>query len=67
MNKLFRIVVIISVVILAFFTILDRIHLAEGGDYFSGKRMLVSAIFVSAVIVLILLVRIIEKITKKRK
>ena len=63
MNKLIKIVAILSIMALAFLAVLDRIHLAEGGEYFSGKRMLVSAIFVFAVLILILLIRIIEIIT----
>ena len=67
MNKLIKFVAILFFLALAFLMLLVKIHLAEGGDYFSGKRMLISAIIILAVLVLCLLIYIIETITKPRK
>jgi hypothetical protein len=67
MNKLTKIVAMLFFVAFGFLAILARIRLAEGGDYFSEKRMLVSAIIIFAVLVLFLLIHIIEVITKTRK
>ena len=67
MNKLIKIVAILAGVALLFLAISAKIQLAEGGEFLSGKRILVSAFFIFVVLVLSLLSHIVERITKNRK
>ena len=66
-NKLIKIVAILSIVALAFLAILAKIQLAEGEGFLSENKILFAAIFIFAVLVLLLLSHIIEILTKTRK